>query len=414
MTDSNEEFEARTRRVRDAIELKVPDRVPILPFWGLLPAAYAGMTYEAAFYDLDRFFEANEKAILAYEPDMYSVDELVGFPGGALEALGTRQLKWSGHGVGSNRHYQFVEGEYMKEDEYDEFLLDPSGFALGKYIPRVFGALEPLGQLPVPSALLIGAYGAGLTAFLDDALVEGAIEALFKAAKVSSKWFQAYALFTEKLAGLGFPSISSTAAESPFDMLARSMRGMRGIMIDMYRRPEKIHAAMEKIQMLQLPDVITMAKASGNPRVTLLLFRGSDGFMSLEQFEEFYWPGTKELILALLDEELTPCVWFEGIWDQRLEYLADLPAGKILGFFERTDLSKAKEVLQDSMCIAGGMPISLLQTGTPQKIREHTQRTIETLGMGGGYIMACSTVMDCVSAEQLQAWVDATREFGVY
>jgi len=414
MTDTSQEFDARTKRVHDAIELKVPDRVPIIPVWQLLPAVFAGMTYEEAYYDIDRFLKANEKAILKYEPDLYTIDEVVTAPGGALEALGTRQLKWPGHGVGVNQSYQFVEDEYMKEDEYDEFLLDPSGFTFNKYIPRVFGALESFALLPPPSSLLIGGFGAGLTALLDNPAVEATFEAIRRAAKVSSEWYLAYMLFAEKMMGLGFPGLSASLAEAPFDMLATSMRGMRGTMIDMYRRPEKLHAAMEKILMLQLPEVIIAAKESGNPRVTLLLFRGSDGFMSLEQFEEFYWPGTKQLILALVNEGLTPCVWFEGIWDQRLEYIAELPAGKILGIFERTDLSKARDVLRDIMCIAGGMPISLLQTGTPDEIRDQTKKTIQALGKDGGYIMACSTAMDRVSAEQMSAWIDATREFGIY
>jgi hypothetical protein len=414
MSEVHPEYEARKKRVHDAIELNVPDRVPLLPVWQLLPAMYAGMSYEEAFYDIDRFFDANELAILEYKPDLYAIDEVVTAPGGAHESLGTKQLKWPGHGIGPNEPYQYVEGEYMKADEYDEFLLDPSGFTIRRYLPRVFGALESFSQLPPPSTLLVGAFGAGLTALLDNPAVGSGFEALLQAGKISSKWYGAYLHFTERMMGLGFPALSATLVESPFDMLATSLRGMRGTMIDMYRQPEKLHAAMEVVQQLQLPDAIATAKESGNPRVTLLLFRGSDGFMSLEQFEEFYWPGTKELIIALINEGLTPCVWFEGIWDQRLVYIAELPAGKVLGFFERTDLSEAKEALRDKMCIAGGMPISLLQTGTAEEIREHTQRSIETLGVDGGYVMACSTAMDRVSKEQMRAWVDATREFGVY
>lgn len=414
MSDKMREFEARAKRVQNTIELKVPDRVPIIPVWQLLPAVYAGMTYVEAYYDVDRFLEANEKAILEFKPDVYAIDEVVTAPGGALEALGTRQLKWPGHGVGVNQSYQFVEGEYMKADEYDEFLLDPSGFTFNKYLPRVFGALEPFAHLPPPSSMLIGGFGVGLTALLDNPAVEASFEALMEASKVSSEWYMAYTHFSEKMMGLGFPSLSASLAEAPFDMLATSMRGMRGTMIDMYRQPDKLQAAMEKILMLQLPEVIFAAKESGNPRVTLLLFRGSDGFMSLEQFEEFYWPGTKALILALIDEGLTPVVFFEGVWDQRLEYLTELPTGKVLGLFERTDLKKASEILRGKMCIAGGMPITLLQTGTTDEIRDHTQRTIDELGKDGGYIMTCSTAIDSVSAENMSSWINATKEFGVY
>jgi uroporphyrinogen-III decarboxylase len=67
------------------------------------------------------------------------------------------------------------------------------------------------------------------------------------------------------------------------------------------------------------------------------------------------------------------------------------------------------------MCFTGGMPISLIQTGTPDEIREYTKRSIETLGSDGGYIMACSTSFtDQVSAENLHAWITATKEYGVY
>ena len=60
------------------------------------------------------------------------------------------------------------------------------------------------------------------------------------------------------------------------------------------------------------------------------LHRGSDGFMSLKQFEKFYWPQLKEMIERLVDAGITPSVYYEGVWDQRLEYLAELPKGKTL------------------------------------------------------------------------------------
>ena len=44
--------------------------------------------------------------------------------------------------------YQMNEGEYVTADEYPELTADPSGFFLHKYLPRVFGALEPLHKLP--------------------------------------------------------------------------------------------------------------------------------------------------------------------------------------------------------------------------------------------------------------------------
>jgi uroporphyrinogen-III decarboxylase len=409
------EFLARTKRVHDAVELKVPDRVPIIPLWGLLPAAYAGMTFEEAMYDSTRFFEASEKAILEYEPDLFYLDPMFTFPGKALEVLDVRQMKWPGHGAGANRNYQYIEREYMKEDEYDEFLLDPSAYLLTKFAPRIFGAFESFRQLPSPAGFLSGAYSTSSMAALVNPTIRKTLDSLFEAGEVANEWFGNAVSFIVKMAGVGFPIIHGASGIPPFDNLSMILRGSRGAMIDMYRRPDKLHAALEVIQKLNLPGILAVARETHNPRVSIFTYRGSDGFLSLEQFEEFYWPTAKELILTLIDEGLTPVIHFEGIWDQRLKYLAELPTGKILGVFERTDLLKAKEVLKGKMCFTGGMPISLIQTGTLEQIREHTRKSIETLGVDGGYIMAASTSFtDQVSAENMHAWIDATKEFGVY
>ena len=76
--------------------------------------------------------------------------------------------------------------------------------------------------------------------------------------------------------------------------------------------------------------------------------------------------------------------------------------------------SKVKEVLGDTMCIAGGMPISLLQAGTPEQVRAETKKIIETVGRDGGFIMSTSSVLDEADPVLVQAWADATREYGGY
>jgi uroporphyrinogen-III decarboxylase len=64
------------------------------------------------------------------------------------------------------------------------------------------------------------------------------------------------------------------------------------------------------------------------------------------------------------------------------------------------------------MCIVGGMPISLLQTGTPEKVRAETKKVIETIGQDGGFIMSSSTVLDEADPELVRVWVEATKEYG--
>jgi hypothetical protein len=373
------------------------------------------MTYEEAFYDLDRWLAANEKAILDYDPDLYfQPSAAIAAAGAAHEALDNRQIKWPGHGVAANRSFQFVEGEYMKADEYDEFLSDPSDWTVRKYLPRIFGALEGLGMLPPLISTLVGYAGAGIVGVLALPPVAAAFGALSQAAQVSMQWTVGYAQFAQKMNGLGYPAYSAAVALAPYDLISDMMRGMRGTMVDMYRCPEKLLAAEEKVLPMLIGSAIHQAHMSGNHRIFIPLHRGADGFMSDEQFETFYWPTLKALILALIDAGLTPSPFFEGGYDQRLQYLKELPPGKVMGLFDRSDLVKVKEVLGDTMVITGGMPISLLQTGTPAQVRAATKKIIDTIGRDGGFIMSTSTVLDEADPDLVRVWVEATREFGAY
>jgi uroporphyrinogen-III decarboxylase len=145
------------------------------------------------------------------------------------------------------------------------------------------------------------------------------------------------------------------------------------------------------------------------------LHRGSDGFLSLQAFERFYWPQLKRIILALIDAGITPFVNWEGTWNQRLEYLAELPKGKVVSIFQSSDIFKVKEILGDIMCILGGMPAIMLMSATPGEIRDHTRKLCQMAGKGGGFIMTTDIgELEGCDPALIEVWMDATREFGVY
>ena len=405
----------RTKRVNDAIELKVPDRVPHFLCLHQFPAKYAGITLGEAWYNLDKWIAAFEKTVVDFAPDLYMPPDSGIFTGGRVhEILGNKQIKWPGYNLRPDVGFQFVEGEYTSVDEYKAFLHDPSDFIVRQYLPRVFGALEGLSLLPPLSALSMGYVGAAMVGILAVPPVAAAFEALTKAAAEAAQWSAAYGALKQKLAGLGFVAWNGAVAVPPFDIVSDFLRGMRGAMLDMYRHPEELLAVQDKVLPMLIQSAVANCAMSGNPRVFIALHRGADGFMSLEQFETFYWPSFKALVLGLIEAGLTPCPFFEGVYDQRLEYLRELPKGKIMGLFDRTDLVKAKEIIGDTMCISGGMPVSLLQTGTPEQVVEQTRKVIDTVGKDGGFIMASNTVLDDARPDLIKVWVDATRKYGGY
>jgi uroporphyrinogen-III decarboxylase len=156
------------------------------------------------------------------------------------------------------------------------------------------------------------------------------------------------------------------------------------------------------------------AKQSGNPRVFIPLHKGQEGFMSIEQFKRFYWPTFRELLVGLVNEGLNPLVLIEGTYTSRLDFIRDVPEGKIVYWFEDVDMVKAKEALAGRVCIMGNVPMSLMVSGTPEQVTEYCRNLITIAGKDGGYIMSAAAVMDGSRPENVRAMMKATMEYGVY
>ncbi|MEK7353506.1 MAG: uroporphyrinogen decarboxylase family protein, partial [Chloroflexota bacterium] len=310
---------------------------------------------------------------------------------------------------------QAIEGEWMKADEYDQLLDDEGDYLLRVYLPRVSGAMEALKMLPKMSSLGYGYRGAmTLAEALAKPEVAAAIEQLQKAGRESLKWRAQIPEFSREIEKLGFPINSAGGGGAPFDAISDNLRGMSGAMLDMYRQPDKLLETINKILARTLARIAAMPPRTDNPRAFMALHRGSDGFMSLKQFERFYWPGLKAVILAIIDKGIVPAIFFEGNWTARLEYLADLPRGKVLGHFDSTDIFKAKEVLKNNMCIRGNVPGSLLQAGSVQDVKDYLKTLIDVVGKDGGLIVCPRVVPDEAKPENLHAMIDFTKEYGIY
>jgi hypothetical protein len=389
--------------------------VPIAPIVGFFPAYYVGITPGEAMYDYAKAYAAWKQTCLDFQWDMIMPPRYAN-PGPVFELLDYRQLRWPGCGVAPNRSFQFIEDEYMKAEEYDEFLADPSDFMIRTYFPRVIGILEPFKKLPPihqTFAYCLGLFGALGAAGAPE--FAGALEPLLKAAREYSRWAAVMGPFAKEMAGLGFPSMYGAVAQAPFDTVGDYLRGTRGIMTDIFRRPDRLLEAIDKVTPWMVQIAASGAKVSGNPRVFIPLHKGPEGFMSLEQFRTFYWPGLKKVITALIDLELTPYLLLEGKWGPgRLEIIGDIPAGKAIYHFETVDMHQAKQILGRAVCLKGNIPNSLLVTGTPQQIKDYAKKLIDVAGRDGGFIMDAGAIIDDARPENLRALTDFTKEYGVY
>ncbi|NLE09640.1 MAG: hypothetical protein GX631_10345, partial [Dehalococcoidales bacterium] len=153
---STEELRAeREKRIWDAVELKVPDRVPVIFGGTFFACRYAGIPYSAAYYDTTRWKQAFKAMIVDMDPDSYGWEPRES--GIALEALASNYTRWPGGTLPPDVPFQIAEKEYMKESEYDLFLTDPSDYMMRYLLPRMYDTLKPLSKMPS-----IMGFGAGV------------------------------------------------------------------------------------------------------------------------------------------------------------------------------------------------------------------------------------------------------------
>jgi len=414
MANAQQLFEEREKRFNDAVALKKPDRIPITVLWDYFPARRKGISVKTAMYDHQIMFDAWMDCMQHYAPDLMENPFANYGVGPLLDALDYQQFKWAGHGLQDNLSWQFVELELMKADEYDHFIFDPSDFMVRRYWPRVSKAVAALETLPPLNQVIPYSWGLHAGVPLLSAQMEAARNAMIQAAEASATILKWHGGFHKKATELGFPALAGGKAQVPFDTLGDLFRGTKGIMMDLYRRPDKVMAACDKLLPIMIDVSVASAKRSGIPRIFIPLHKGLDNFLSPKYFDKFYWPHMKELLQALIRENITPWVLAEGVCNQRLNSFRDVPPGKVIYHFEATDIFRAKELLRDRCCIRGNVPLSILTVGRPEEVRAYCKKLIDVCGADGGFIMDASTVLGDARPENVQAMFDTTKEYGVY
>jgi len=123
----------------------------------------------------------------------------------------------------------------MMQDEYDEVLADPNGFAVKKLWPRISTTLAPISgmsQMPPPMADIL----------------KKALELV----EAHAKYKQLMTRYTMEMMNLGFPLHFGVVTFPAFDWISDALRGMRGTMLDMYQVPDKLLALIDMFTPLTL------------------------------------------------------------------------------------------------------------------------------------------------------------------
>ncbi len=189
-------------------------------------------------------------------------------------------------------------------------------------------------------------------------------------------------------------------------------RQMSNFLMDMIEEPETVKPAMASAQKYlcklfeyQLTLTKPFAARIGG-------WRASPTMISHDCFMEFAWPYMKELIEIALRHWVVPVQHFDSCWNRELETLRALPPRKsILMLDGTTDMRKAREILEDRMCLMGDVPATMLAFGTADETYDYCKKLIEDVGHNTGLIL--SSGCDCplnAKDENVDAMIQASLD----
>lgn len=418
---AKEKYARRAKRWLDVISLGQPDRVPTLMLADGFLLENAGCNASDAFYSPQKSAAAVYKAHTDFDCDYSMV--LPVQSGRAYDMLEFKLIRWPGsrlpEGLPENISFQYIEAEHMRADEYDELIGNPEGFIFRKFLPRVCGKLNGLGMVgSLFNTLEASNFTSFLLPFAKGTPLRKSIEVLLNAADEAMAHFGPAVMEAgfKIMAEFGAPSLFGGGTFVPFDLLGDTLRGTTPLMLDMYRCPDNVTAACEALLPISIQMAVESAAVSRNPFIIIPLHKGADGFMSNEQFERFYWPYFKAQLLGMIDAGLVPISFVEGSYNQRLDIISNggLPSGKTVWWFDRTDMNAAKEKIGGFACIGGNVPASLFFADSPGAMEKYCKDLIEIAAPGGGFFLAPGAVIDQAKPENIRAFIEATKEYGVY
>jgi hypothetical protein len=394
---TEELYAERLSRYVRAMHNGQPDRVPLRPLAAEITARYAGFTCQDVTHDYNKAFEAVIRCCRDFDWDAV-VANMVWVWTGLTQSIGLRYYGVPGIDVSPDVGFQYREptqqDAFMTRDDYDDLIADPVRFLYEIWLPRVCTEVSAKGAL---------------TSFRNNlSFVKGGMAML--------NYFHALGSQVERMRReCGTVPAICGMLKAPLDILADKFRGYMGLAFDLMEIPDKVLAACQAL----MPHLAWLALTSADPErkvpIPIWMHRGCTPFVSKQHFAEIYWPTLKPIVEALWAQGNQTLFYAEGAWDAHLEDFAQLPAGSIIYHIDRGDPVEVQRVLGRKFCLSGGLPNTILAFSTPDEVKAHCRKLIETVGGDGGYIMDASAIIqNDASIENLRAMTDATLEYGVY
>ena len=420
MTAENQKkYDEKLKRMKDALALKTPDRVPVDITGGTFMIQRTGHTIAESNYDetLEIAKEAAKKFMLDFEPDVISGLGLsYAGEGRGHEMQGGKTYfiaGMKGVPIDDNSMAQFVEFPSLLDDEFDEFRDDFTKWGITKCLPRISSVLEPLKDLHVELS------HRGILSVADAVSKPEMKEMIYKLWEIADfykDYRPKFAKANAELAELGFPSFNGGRAVVPFDRYSDDYRGMVLAFVDIFEDEEFVLDYCNKYhkeQQAKLSKLNPDGKLDGK-FVSMMLHKGSDDMMGRNLYHKFYWDYLSEIIEVVRSRNMITYLFCEGEYTQKLDILAEVPPLSCYMSFDKVDIKKAKETVGKVCCIGGGFPSPLLIYATPDKVEEELKKFLDLAMPDGGYIFRLSAGINGAKEENVERMFKVLHDYGKY
>ncbi|UOO38337.1 hypothetical protein IZU99_03525 [Oscillospiraceae bacterium CM] len=379
-------YQERLNRVMAAAECAQPDRVPVISFMENYAIGYAGATLAQCTENPQFEIETMAKV----HQDVYfdaAFISMITHPIRVDNILGNDDYFTADDGI-TLQHKEFCP---MTAEELTVFAEDPYAYLYNVHFVRKFPNLRG-------------------TAEERKKVIAASLGEVLAYAKKSE---DSTAYFKEKL---GMPMCTMGLSIAPADWFFDYFRGFSETMYDIRRHADAFKIAVKAaIQLSATFSGLGMPQLPRFPWTLTPLHMPT--FLSIKQFEEFYWPTYKEYLLNVHARGGHVAAVLEGEWDRFMPFFEELPDKLFIMQLENSDAVAAKKRLGGKACVGAGFPVSLLRDGTKQQCIDAAKYLIDECAPGGGFFISTSKQLispNDVKIENYRAVNEFIHDYGVY
>ncbi len=283
-------------------------------------------------HDYETAFAAARRCAADFDWDAVVPNMLATWTG-MTQAMGLRYYMTPGIDLPANVGHQYREppadDAWMKPDEYDALIEDPTGYLYNVWLPRVAAPLSPVGGPVTFEHNTVAGQGRDG----DDAV----LQRLGRAGDAAAERVRAPSRRSPACCRRRWTSWRTSCAatsglvEDLFAASAASAGGLRGA-----------DAA---------PDAVRPGhrRSARNVPIGFWMHRGCVPFISPAQFDNIFWPTLKPIVQELWAHGHQTLFYAEGNWDHHLAAFAELPDRSIVYHVDQGDIFRVHRTLGEQV-----------------------------------------------------------------